>query len=533
VPATTREEVTQQQIDERQGKVAEETATAEAKAKAADDVRKLREGFEKQRQEIIKKGEDAYATAKAKQNAEYDKYRAMGERDSWGDHATAKKVIAGLAMILGGRRAAAIIIGAAEGFEAKKKEQLELQKVNMEKAGHDAQEIEQKNKEGLASLSQQTAAGLDSAAARLDAELAARGVGAPQRAANADILALKQAAFDKKRQAEIQDHKWAEDKLKDDLAKNKSQADIDLAKARSRYYDRMPVVKPAKTAGGGGGAGVADPEGLAKAIRLGTVGDDGQRRELTLDEKIAAAKTFHIPINAKSSQTSLDSINKTAAFDANQAVKQAKARQSALKVDLNDPTTVRDDTGKIIGHAPTAKQAMQFITRDADYSRGEDTLVGLLEDIKRTGNRALSPEEAKQRLTKYASAVIGVATVSPLGKTNESQKLEANSIGASGSWDPEHPVESVALGANPEAIQRKIEELRRQRDRYRTQTLAPPRGKDLEENSKTTTPKTDTKKPDPTKPDPKLDAAKRVKDDPTAPPAARARAQKYWLEHGQ
>jgi len=62
--------------------------------------------------------------------------------------------------------------------------------------------------------------------------------------------------------------------------------------------------------------------------------------------------------------------------------------------------------------------------------------------------------------------------VSPLGKTNESQKLEAENIGPSGAPDMEHKM-GVLIGASPEAIKAKIEEIRKQRDAYRAQTLIP------------------------------------------------------------
>jgi hypothetical protein len=320
VPATTQDELTQQKIDERQGKSVEDQGALEAKSQNAKEVLQLRQEAQKQRAEIIKKGEEDFAAARAKQNAEYEKYHQMGERDAWGDHSTAKKILAGIAIILGGRRAAALVIGAAQGFEEKKKEELALQKVAMEKAGHDVTDIEAHQKEQLANLSMQTAAGLDSTAARLDAELASRGVPADQRAANKDILAIKQAAFDKKRQAEIDAHKWASQQIKDDLAKNKADSEIKLNEAHAKLYDRMPV----KKGGGGSGGGrdrSEDAAELAKRIRLGAEDGNGNRRELTPDEKMSAARELHIPINGKPSETTLDSVNKMSAFDANQARK--------------------------------------------------------------------------------------------------------------------------------------------------------------------------------------------------------------------
>jgi hypothetical protein len=141
--------------------------------------------------------------------------------------------------------------------------------------------------------------------------------------------------------------------------------------------------------------------------------------------------------------------------------------------DKEDETTVRDENGVPIGHVPTGRGGAQgFATRDADYSRGEQMLQGLLDDIEKSGNRALTPEETLRRQTLYNNAVIGVATVSPLGKTDEAQKLERSSIGPSGAVDLHSPT-GILTGANPEAIRRKLAELRDQRARYRAQTLIP------------------------------------------------------------
>lgn len=141
--------------------------------------------------------------------------------------------------------------------------------------------------------------------------------------------------------------------------------------------------------------------------------------------------------------------------------------------DKEDETTVRDENGVPIGHVPTGRGGAQgFATRDADYGRGEQMLQSLLDDIEKNGPRVATPEAAQRRATLHKNAIIGVATVSPLGKTDEAQKLEAASIGPSGAPDM-HDKTGLLIGANPEAIRRKLDELRAQRQRYRSQTLIP------------------------------------------------------------
>lgn len=148
-------------------------------------------------------------------------------------------------------------------------------------------------------------------------------------------------------------------------------------------------------------------------------------------------------------------------------------QQNDRSEDKYDTTIVRDEKGQPIGYVPTGKGGAQgFATRDADYSRGEQMLQGLLTDIEQNGTRVMSPEAVQRRAALHKNAIIGVATVSPLGKTDEAQKLEAASIGPSGAPDM-HDKTGMLMGANPEAIRRKLEELRTQRERYRAQTLIP------------------------------------------------------------
>jgi hypothetical protein len=143
-----------------------------------------------------------------------------------------------------------------------------------------------------------------------------------------------------------------------------------------------------------------------------------------------------------------------------------KAKAAA---DGGEKTAVFDDSGKQIGHVTGGKGGAQaFMARDADYTRAEDQLKALAEDIRTNGVRVLTPEAIKRRQTLKENADIAVATVSPLGKTDEAMKKESGSIGAGG--DPMHPLGFLA-GANPEAVEKKIHELQTQKERYRQQGL--------------------------------------------------------------
>jgi len=214
--------------------------------------------------------------------------------------------------------------------------------------------------------------------------------------------------------------------------------------------DFAPVVKSMVDAG-------MPPSEIAKALA------DYRRQAATEENKAKYSLTAE---DQKRHQRAMEA----AAFAAANSRQEA---QGARNQEKDDTTTVRDATGTPIGHVPSGRGgAVGFSTRDADYSKAENQLQELLDHVEKHGNRTLDPATAQRRDTLYKGAVIGVATVSPLGKTNESQKLEAENIGPSGAPDMEHKM-GVLIGASPEAIKAKIEEIRKQRDAYRAQTLIP------------------------------------------------------------
>lgn len=148
-----------------------------------------------------------------------------------------------------------------------------------------------------------------------------------------------------------------------------------------------------------------------------------------------------------------------------------KQRDAENQQDKLDTTVVRDENGNPIGHVPSGKGGAQgFASRDADYKRAIEQLEALKADVDQNGSRVILPSSVQRRNTLKQSADIGVATVSPLGKTDEAMKKESASIGGGGALGLNA---DVLLGAQPEAIQRKIAEIQMQRDRYRRETLIP------------------------------------------------------------
>ena len=97
----------------------------------------------------------------------------------------------------------------------------------------------------------------------------------------------------------------------------------------------------------------------------------------------------------------------------------AHAREDAnrdKKEDKEDATSVRDESGAVIGHVPTGRGGAQgFATRDADYGRAIDQLQALADHIEKHGNR-VGPAEAKARDTLYNNAAIALRRCLRLGK---------------------------------------------------------------------------------------------------------------------
>jgi len=135
-----------------------------------------------------------------------------------------------------------------------------------------------------------------------------------------------------------------------------------------------------------------------------------------------------------------------------------------------DKTVVMDpDTGKKLGYVVGGKGgAAAFGTRDSDYGRALQQLEALKKDVVENGNRVLLPESVKRRNALKNNADIAVATVSPLGKTDEAMKKESASIGGGGAAGLNT---DILAGANPDAINNKIKELKEQRERYRKSQL--------------------------------------------------------------
>lgn len=156
--------------------------------------------------------------------------------------------------------------------------------------------------------------------------------------------------------------------------------------------------------------------------------------------------------------------------EAKKAAADDKKENTEVRAGKDDPSG--KPAGAPLGHVPSGKGGAQaFATRDSDYARALQQLDVYHKDILENGERPITPAAIKRRETLKHNADIAVATVSPLGKTDEAMKAESGSIGSGGTG-----IGGFIMGANPEAVASKISELKEQRQRYREETLIPMKG---------------------------------------------------------
>lgn len=229
------------------------------------------------------------------------------------------------------------------------------------------------------------------------------------------------------------------------LADQHAQIEAEHLKAQDEYLRQHGAYFDKKAKHGAGGAGGGDTSQISQFIK-----------DHPNDQPGAYAIAEKLGYRGKKGVDLVDKL-------------QNDYKKGAAGAAEDEQTIVRDDNGKPIGRVPTGRGGAQgFATRDADYSRAQEQLEALKRDIDEHGSRVFLPDAVKRRNTLMHNAGIGVATVSPLGKTDEAMKAEMGSIGEGGSWS--------LMGANPDAVSNKIQELKTQRQKYRNETLIPLKG---------------------------------------------------------
>lgn len=180
---------------------------AKLEEQQADQEAAVRAQHAQLRQEANAAGEREFAGAKARHTEEWNRYRQMDIRDYWADKSTGHKVLAGIAVFLGGlgagRNQAAEILQSniARDFE-RQRERIERQYQAVQAAGRDVGSAGEQLAARMKSLDLKESAALATVAAKMKAELARLGVPQAQVAANKEILAIEAKAAEKRTQVD-------------------------------------------------------------------------------------------------------------------------------------------------------------------------------------------------------------------------------------------------------------------------------------------------------------------------------------------
>lgn len=418
-----------------------ETRGARADVQATGDQQRVQMDLQRQQriQDRLAKAQADYDARVKEYDRQYAALKGMHETDFYADKSTGFKIAAAISIALGavsqafgGKNVGAELIGKEiEAHAARQRNEIVNQREIVEKAhvGTEGAKAEADRQ----SLLWETAA-YDRAAHEVQARASQFG-GQEERQKAAVVAAQLEAKSAEKKALLL---KMTGEQVVTDTGR---QTEADRLAAIAAQAKAKSKTKG--TGGGGTGAGVSEISAFIKA------NPDDQPGAYALADRLGYRGKKGVDLVDKL-QNDYTKAKANAAEDESTAVREKGA----------------DGVIRIVGHVPTGRGGAQgFATRDADYARAAKQLEALKKDIEENGERVFLPEAVKRRTTLKHNADIAVATVSPLGKTDEAMKAEAGSIGSSGAYS--------LTGANPEALDNKIEELKGQRQRYRDETLIP------------------------------------------------------------
>lgn len=411
--------VREQQIKDEQDQAAKQTALALQKKEATEA--------------LIRDHDKRLSEAQARNDEAFANWKGAKFHDYWSDKTTGDRIVAALAVFLGG-------LGTAFGGEnsamknlqsliqrdyEKQKAEIDQKASLYEATSKNVERAGQMRAQAINDLNLKFGAATEAAAAQLAQMKLKQAIPAEQVQRDKNILAIYEDA-NKFKQQSAKDTNAMVTSDTYNKAKTGAGGPTGTTAAETKYLEMFQA-----------GASGAELNAFAQANKI-----DNKRQDQLIQrgEKLAAGNRADAKLAGTGGSGQL--------------------------------IVVRDDQGNPIGKAPSSRNVHQITTRDADYARSADQLQRLLDDIEKNGNRVFTPEAIKRRNTLFENAKIAVATVSPLGKTDEAMKTESASLGSSGAPSV-HDKLGILAGANPDAIRQKIEELKVQRQRYRHEELTP------------------------------------------------------------
>lgn len=450
----------------------EKVRIAEEKAKNDQDLAARRQTFLKESGDARQKVLDAQELHRQRAETDTAESRAKAEgaqyHTLWATRSTGQKLAIAFGLIVGGaswnenhvNRGVEMLKSAmANDFEIQRQQHADLWRA-VDEAQQGSKDLDARQLRDLSAFNANEGAKWDRVAGELGALIA-------KNKGRGDVNEAKKQALEAQEKA---NQYWQNSVAAAATAKHQSEAD----KEKARHDLEMEKAKRAKAAGAGGSSGGGAAQKAAVELReaienakAGKPVTDSKGNVLNPDGKELSGGQIDrlafekkIPPVAKAGKVSvktiLDSIKEGGAINKLEAT----IGDKDANLILYDPYTKEPiaKAGSVREKAALSKQNVQF----ADAAT---RVQELLDDIKKNGTNPTSLEAIQRRNAKYANAIIGVAVVSPLGKTNEAIHQEAASLGKSGSWDPKNWIVSL-IGANPETVAHKVAEMKRLRQNF-------------------------------------------------------------------
>lgn len=136
--------------------------------------------------------------------------------------------------------------------------------------------------------------------------------------------------------------------------------------------------------------------------------------------------------------------------------------------------TATDETGKSIGVWKSPQAATVGTKQIESFAQARTRLRALIDDIKASGSRVLTPDEIQNRLSKAQSVAAAMRVYNDLGATDASQRLESDIMGAIGA-----PGHGWLMGANLGVVERILDEAEKQHQVQLNTKLRPGGGSHL------------------------------------------------------
>lgn len=371
------DQLADQAVQAEQAKGKANAGIADAESKGADAELAIQQQYQKDTQEALQRANQNTQAWMDRAQTDAQKYQSAGLHDYWADKSTGQKVLAGIAIMFGaagraeGNPGLTMVQNAIDRDFRMQQAKIEKLKGNLDVDNAMVQGGMSAKQSLLADNQLKKAAALDAAAAQLTSYKLKQGVPLEQAQTDANVVALKQKANATRMETLHAIH-----------AQNVEDARLGIEQERADAMRLRAEKYKTRGAGGGGGGGGGRSDAASQLADMIEKGKDG--RPLTQKEMIDAANDLKIPLFGKPSQTTLDSIKKSVAFNRDAARKDEKAG-------LGDERQL-------------SKEASEWAKQNslADINKKQRELQSVLEEVKNAPHNALQQALAIEKAVSSA-----------------------------------------------------------------------------------------------------------------------------------